>query len=184
MFGMIFGYTSDACGILGAVIMVAQGVRFMRQKQRYEQKIHSLEELRHESTNYVINMSGHPLTQDSPSVGDWLKDKTIVPLHPDVNNRKTIQEIDEFVKEADRLISEIPRDLFGKIQRASAVTFALPGMSILTQILLVKLHAIQGVFPMVTISLRNPDTGEFVWHEPIDLQHVRTKHWGATDALP
>ncbi|WP_430734274.1 CRISPR-associated protein Csx15 [Fodinisporobacter ferrooxydans] len=54
------------------------------------------------------------------------------------------------------------------------VTIALPGMSALAQVVIIKLHAMSGIFPLVTLPLRDKSKGgKFVWQRPVDLHHVR-----------
>lgn len=183
MLGEAIGYLSDVSSIVAAIVMIIQGVRFLHQKRKYEKRIESLNELRNGNSDYVINMSGHAINDGSRSVENWLVGKTVIAINPNVNQGKTFQNLDDLVQEADRLISEIPVDVLERVSRASAITFALPGMSMLTTILLTKIHALQGVFPLVTVSIRDNFNGEFVWQEPMDLQHIRTKHRGARDVL-
>ena len=160
--------------VLGGLVMFYQGYRFLLEKRAYRKKIHSLTDLRMQNDEYVINLSGHPITEHSRSVDHWLKDKKIytIPIH--VNEGQAIRNNEDIIKTADEALASIPKDIKQHIMRGAAVVFALPGMTSLAVALLVKIHGLQGVFPMYTFSLRDEEAKEFVWQVPMDLHKLRS----------
>lgn len=58
------------------------------------------------------------------------------------------------------------------LQSNTTVTIALPGMSVLSSMVIVALHGITGQFPNIVTLIRSTD-GQFVVGEQVDLQALR-----------
>ncbi|PWI57567.1 CRISPR-associated protein Csx15 [Sulfoacidibacillus thermotolerans] len=174
MWSLILNIAVNGFTVLGGFVMLFQGYRFVLEKRKYRKKILSLTDLRMQNNEYVINLSGHPITEHSRSVDHWLKDKKIYTIPVHVNEGQAIRNSEDVIKAAEEALASIPKEIKQHIMRGAAVVFALPGMTSLAIALLVKIHGLQGVFPMYTFSLRDEEAKEFVWQVPMDLHKLRS----------
>jgi hypothetical protein len=186
VFWLVLNDVSTVFGIIGGIVMFWQGIGYWINKRKYERKLQSLTEARIANHQYVINVSSHPIEH---SQDNWLEGKTVLNLPFQVNEGRNIEGVQDLIDEADRLIRMIPEDVMKDIKSASEVVFAVPGMSSFTVILIAKLHALSGVFPLVTFALRDMENGgRQVWQKPVDLHHVRNtsrmSRWVNPELLP
>ncbi len=169
-------YLSDLFSIVAGVWMLIQGWMFILEKHDYDRRKKSLQALRLQNDRYILNFSGHPMTENSACVDEWLQGRTVFTVSPNVNQGMKIDSKKDYVREVERMIDAIPNEVRSHLSRGAAVVVALPGMSTLAQILLVRLHALQGVFPMVTFAIRDEQQNQFVWQTPFDLQMMRSEY--------
>jgi hypothetical protein len=152
---------STIAGVLGAVVMLFQGARFWQQRREYRNKLKMLEyEL---DSDIIINLTGHPMKQFEE---DWHKGKKIIDI--------TVGNVDLFNldAESDRVVKMILNEVKHELNSGVPIIFAFPGMSVLTQYLIAKIHGLAGVFPLITTPVK---TGQgFVFTKPVDLQAIRT----------
>lgn len=154
---------SSIFGLIGGIVMVVSGIQFFRLRRLLKKKMKELMQPKADA-EMVINLSGHPMKL---SQNDWLVGKHVIDVP--VGNISDISSLEE---EASTILSMLDKGTVKDMSYGMPIVFALPGMSSLTQLLVPKLHAIIGKFPIVTYAMTTSDG--WVWQEPIDLQIVRT----------
>ncbi|WP_226679063.1 CRISPR-associated protein Csx15 [Mesobacillus jeotgali] len=151
--------------LLGGITMIYQGASFLKLRRYYKRRIKELESSVSDEAVYVINMSGHPMTNSS---GNWLNGKMVIDV-----NYGNIHDMHNLEEEANNVMAQLSDQILNQIRHGKPVIYALPGMSILAQVLITKIHAISGSFPIITYATKDGSSG-FVWKEPMDLHIYRT----------
>jgi|GEM_PF-2235802 len=159
----IIGYITDVFAIIGGVVMFYQGYRFLILKRKYKRRLQELNNTV-ESYDYVLNMSGHPMTF---SEDDWLNEYTVIDVK--LGNVHNMERIEEFVEE---LMNSLDAKVLEDIKSARSIVFAFPGMSSLTQLLIPYVHSLSGRFPIITLAVHRQEG--FIWKKPKDLHQYRT----------
>lgn len=153
---------ADWASVLGAVAMFAQGFMFSKKYIEYRNKLKKLQ-IPEINPDIVINLSGHAIIQ---SEGDWHKSKKIIEIK--VGNIK----LDELDDESERILEMVIKEAKMELNNGVPIIFALPGMSVLTQYLIPKIHGLSGTFPIITTSIQT--NNGFTYTKPVNLHVIRT----------
>ena len=152
---------SSLTSIMGGIVMGVNGITYWKKKIEYKKR---LERFNHNlDPNIVINLSDHPITLCE---NNWHFNKRIIDIK--ISNVNVMDPDGE----SDRIIGMFIKDYGYEVFSSTPIVYALPGMSILTQYLITKIHGLSGDFPYITMAVKT-DSG-YLWKEPVNLHRIRT----------
>jgi hypothetical protein len=155
-------------GIFSSYIATILYEYYKRNKTKREIK-ERLKELENESTTpgskIIVNLSGHPMELFEES---WQEGKE-PPVDIEFGNIDESKLLDEAI----RLFFSISKNILFRIKHGEDVIFALPGLSKLSNFLIVIIHAYSGKFPVITTAIQSPQGKGFIWQKPVDLYRIR-----------